>query len=204
VVPIVLLLDQRASRATADRVAAWSERLNATYGEGLARAFVRTAGDEMQAVLGGPAHLASIVADSVREGGWWIGVGVGEVERPLPATAREGRGSAFWAARDAVERAKGQRAGRPVRVLGDDGTSAERLEACLGVLAWIITRRSPRQRVVADAVLRVGLSGADVAAELGLTRQGAVKQIAAAGCREELDLRALAAALAAQDACATS
>jgi hypothetical protein len=199
-VPIVLLLDQRASRTTADRVAAWADHLNDAYGDGLARPFVRTAGDEMQAVLGEAESLAPIVADSVREGGWWIGVGVGRIEAPLPATAREGRGSAFWAAREAVERAKGQRAGRPVRVLGDDGTAAERLEACLGVLAWLITRRSPRQRVVADSVLQVGLSGTEVAAALGLTRQGAVKQMAAAGCREELELRALAASLAQEDA----
>jgi hypothetical protein len=203
-VAIVLLLDQRASRTSEDRVPAWAERLNAEYGDGLARSFVRTAGDEMQAVLGDPAALAPIVADSVRDGGWWIGVGVGDIEQPLPDTAREGRGSAFWAAREAVERAKGQRAGRPVRVLGDEGTAAHRLEASLGVLAWIITRRSPRQRVVADAALRVGPSGTAVAAELGLSRQGAVKQMAAAGCREELELRDLTAALAEQDACATS
>src|SRR4051812_8810072 len=102
---IVITLDQRASRGTKDRVSEWSDRLNEAHQDRLRLRFVRSAGDELQGVVGAPGALADIVAESVDDRGWWLGVGVGPVDR-FGETARDSQGPAFWHARKAVEAAK--------------------------------------------------------------------------------------------------
>lgn len=200
---IVVLLDQRGSRSGPDLVHDWEERLNRVVGEKLALPFTRTAGDEMQAMIGDPAALGHVTREVVASDSWWMGVGVGSAEEPLPDDTREGRGPAFWAAREAIRRVKTRRASRPVAVsTGEQDAgpgfveTAARLDACLGALAFIVARRTAKQQLVADAYYESGRSLEAVIDRLGLSPQGARQRLVAAGGQEEHDLIRLTASLA--------
>ena len=113
----VLTIDQRGSShdAATDQVPA---TLVALADVEMLRPFERTAGDEFQGVLDDPAALAAVVERLLREDGWNIGIGIGEVEEPLPESTRAGRGPAYLHAREAVTAAKS--APWRLRVAGDD------------------------------------------------------------------------------------
>src|SRR5438874_1381363 len=66
----------------------------------------RTAGDEFQLVFPGPAGALDAALRLRREGPWSVGIGVGSVRTPLPATTGAARGDAFLTARTAVDAAK--------------------------------------------------------------------------------------------------
>ena len=57
-------------------------------------------------MLDDPAALAPVAERLLREDAWNIGIGIGEVEEPLPESTRAGRGPAYLHARDAVTAAK--------------------------------------------------------------------------------------------------
>ena len=101
----VFTVDQRGSskEAATDRVPA---TLAALADVGMLRPFERTAGDEFQGVLDDPSALATLAERLLREDTWNIGIGIGEVEEPLPESTRAGRGTAYQRARDAVTGAK--------------------------------------------------------------------------------------------------
>src|SRR5699024_320643 len=80
-------------------------------------------GDEVQGVLADPVAVAEAVRRVAVDSDWHIGIGIGEVERPLPETTVEARGEAFYAARQAVEAAKSAPAHRVVRT-GTERSSA--------------------------------------------------------------------------------
>ncbi|HYM54475.1 MAG TPA: SatD family protein [Solirubrobacteraceae bacterium] len=193
----VMLLDQRLSRARRDRVDAWAKRLNDRYASELALAFVRTAGDEMQALTDSPTALVEIVMEAVEDGGWWVGVGLGGVERPLGATVRESRGPAFWLAREALDKAKNQRATRAFVVRGESAEATRDLTACLHALGFIVLRRTRRQRGAA-VLFRDGTSIAEIADQWSVTQQAVRQLLQAAGAEEEHELRELATGLAAR------
>lgn len=185
---IVMLLDQQESRHRDDLVDQWRERLNRRHE--LLLPFTRTTGDEMQAVLATDT-LGSVLREALQSGEWWIGIGIGEIERPLPEDTREGRGPAFWNARQAIEKAKGRRRSRPVAIVAEDETGA-RLEQCVSGLAYVINRRTPAQRAAAREYAEAEGSVQRVAERLGMSVQGARKNVLAAGCEEEADLASLA------------
>jgi hypothetical protein len=98
-----MTIDQRGSTADVDRVPA----LLAELAELCPRTrFERTVGDELQGVPEHPEDVVAIALHALRSGRWYVGIGVGPVDLPLPASPREGSGPAFVAARLAVERAK--------------------------------------------------------------------------------------------------
>src|SRR5690625_1944401 len=102
----VMTIDQQGSRISADAVPgvlAALEPVAAVVG------FARTIGDEVQGVLADPVAVAEAVRRVAVDSDWHIGIGIGEVERPLPETTVEARGEAFYAARQAVEAAKSAR-----------------------------------------------------------------------------------------------
>lgn len=185
---IVILLDQRGSRSRKDLVTKWSERLNERFATRLILPFTRTSGDEMQAVPDAGC-LGAIARETLTGGEWWIGIGIGTTETPLPADTREGRGPAFWNARKAIEEAKAGRRSRPVAVAGGDEIGL-RLTQCLDSLAFIINRRTEAQQVAAESFFRTG-SIQGVAADLKMSVQGARKNVLAAGCEEEKALESL-------------
>ncbi|QUL80066.1 hypothetical protein [Brevibacterium sp. SMBL_HHYL_HB1] len=116
----VMTIDQQGSRISADAVPgvlAALEPVAAVVG------FARTIGDEVQGVLADPVAVAEAVRRVAVDSDWHIGIGIGEVERPLPETTVEARGEAFYAARQAVEAAKSAPAHLVVRT-GTERSSA--------------------------------------------------------------------------------
>jgi hypothetical protein len=178
----VLTIDQRGSSddAATDRVPA---TLRALADVELLRPFERTAGDEFQGVVDDPAALTTVVERLLREGSWSIGIGIGEVEEPLPDSTRAGRGPAYLHARDAVTAAKS--APWRLRVVGDEpGDGAVRaLETTLWLWAAVLNRRTSRGWEVADLV-DAGASYDQAAKRLGVTQSAVSQRAQAAGIVE--------------------
>jgi hypothetical protein len=196
----VLTVDQIGSRTSRDLVREIDAELRGRFADELVLGPDRTAGDEFEVVVKGAAAALRMALHLNRLRTWSVGVGVGPVDLPLPATAREATGNAFVLARDAVDRAKR----RPHRLALAAGASAgplggEHVEAVLELLLAIRDRRSAEGWEVADLLEREG-SQVAVAARLGVTPQAVSLRARVAGLREELDaLPAVTALLAALD-----
>ncbi|GAA1736418.1 hypothetical protein GCM10009809_34540 [Isoptericola hypogeus] len=207
---IVVTADQRGStRGGADRVPEVLELLagRARGRPGVALPFERTVGDEVQGVLAGDddgARLAvDLVLDLVRDGGWSVGIGLGPVGEPLPATTRAASGPAFVRARDAVERAKRRGRGSvPLAVVGSGSepraTVAADAQALLQLLGAVVARRSDAGWEAVDTL--VAHEGARApqratAAALGVSEQAVSQRLRAAQWAEEAAVRPLAARL---------
>jgi hypothetical protein len=178
-VPIVLTVDQRGSRRGADRV---DDILDALKPIPSTRPFERTAGDEIQAVFDDAEPASQAILQLLRDGHWSVGVGVGPVHLPLPASTRAGRGPAFELARVAVDAAK--RSAQHVAVRAADTERGHDLDALLGLLA-VVTRGRTRQAWEAIDLVESGLSQAEVAAKLSISPQAVSQRLAAAHWREE-------------------
>jgi hypothetical protein len=190
---IVLTVDQRSSRTRGDQIEDLLAQLNAgPEGARLVRAFERTAGDEVQALLDQPHDAVGLTLRLVRAGLWYVGVGLGAVREPLPPSVRAASGPAFVNARTAVERAKSSPA--RVAVTGPEPESAENAEALLALLGAVVERRSPYGWEVADLV-SAGLAQKAVAARLGITPQAVSQRLRASLWNEERRVRPLAARL---------
>src|SRR5665647_2224571 len=95
----VLTVDQHASRRVGDRVEALLADLAPLSGrDGVVRAFERTVGDEVQAVLRDAGLVVDVALQLLRTGGWSVGIGAGPVDEPLPAPHRCRRSSHLCAA----------------------------------------------------------------------------------------------------------
>jgi hypothetical protein len=193
--PFVLTVDQRGSRRGPDRVPEALRRLNESVTTVLP--FERTAGDELQGVLAEPDDVVDAVLHLVRDGGWSIGVGAGAVQTPLPTSTRAGAGPAFLCARRAVEAAKT----RPTRlaVRGAVPADAGDAQAVLSALAVLMERRSP-QAWEAIGLVSGGVTQAQAAASLGISRQAVGQRLAAGLWELERELRPTAARLLARAA----
>lgn len=189
---VVFTLDQRQSRRGTDRVPALAGRLAALP---TLRAFERTAGDEVQGVVDDPTTAAACLDLVLRDTGWNVGVGLGEVETPLPPEARAGRGAAYLHAREAVEAAK--RNAHRISVVGADPYRAEQLETVLWLWDDVLSRRTGRGWEVADLVAG-GLTHADAAAKLGISQSAVSQRVRAAGLAESDRAFRLAAQLVAE------
>jgi hypothetical protein len=160
----------------------------------------RTAGDEFQLVFDAAGGALEAALRLRRTGAWSVGIGAGEVETPLPETTGAGRGSAFLAARVAVDAAK--RAQHHLAVAAPDEAAAAGVSALIGLLLEVRARRSPEGWEVAD-LLDSGLSQVAIADRLGVTPQAISLRARAAGLRLERDaLPALVHALADLDVAA--
>jgi hypothetical protein len=154
----------------------------------------RTAGDEFQGVLDDPAALPRVVELLLREDAWNIGIGIGDVDTPLPDHARAGRGPAYLQARSAVTSAKNS----PwhLRVAGDD-PGARALETTLWLWAAVLGRRTRGGWEVADLVDE-GLSYEEAGRRLGISQSAVSQRAQAAGIVEGRRARELATQLTAQ------
>ncbi|WP_436326170.1 hypothetical protein [Brevibacterium sp. FAM 27836] len=123
----VLTIDQQDSRTSADAV---PEVLAVLAPIATVVPFARTIGDEVQGAL----EDANAVAEAVRRlavrTGWHIGIGIGEVDEPLPEATAAGRGPAFYVAREAVEAAKSAPAHLVVRSGEDPGERSATADHC--------------------------------------------------------------------------
>lgn len=189
--PVVLTVDQRASRSGADAVPELLALLARTPGlsEGILRPFQRTVGDEVQAVLDEPRAVVTVIGTVLRTGAWSVGVGVGTVDEPLPADTRAGRGQAYLDAREAVTRAK--TTPHRLSVVGPDDYRAEQLETVLWLWAGLLERRTPGGWEVHDA-LGEGLSHAEAGRRLGVSQSAVTQRAQTAGLVDEARARRLA------------
>jgi len=178
----VLTIVQRGSRRRGDRVPELLAALAGAPGVDPVLAAERTVGDEVQLVVADGDSVVNAVEAVSRLGGWTVGVGVGPVDAPMPTSTREGRGRAFTAARDAVERAKRS----PARLAVSGGTdpyAARRAESALWLLLAMQDRRTERGWEVVDTVRARG-SQAAAAGALGVSAQAVSQVLRAAGWSE--------------------
>ncbi|GAA1639971.1 hypothetical protein GCM10009744_32030 [Kribbella alba] len=189
----VLTVDQRASRSTPDVVPDLLTSLNRRPRRtGLLRRFERTAGDEVQGVLSEARATIDVIVELLRADRWYIGLGFGEVDEPLPRSTRAGSGPAFVNAREAVNRAKSSP--HHVTVIGSNAHAAEQVETVLWLMASVLRRRSERGWAVAD-LLAEGLTRREIGVKLGISQSAVTQRAQAAGFTEEQRGRVLAAEL---------
>ncbi|WP_051084728.1 transposase [Kribbella catacumbae] len=159
---------------------------------GLLRKFERTAGDEVQGVLSEARATVDVIVQLLRADTWYVGLGVGEVDQPLPRSTRAGSGAAFVLAREAVNRAKASP--HHVNVVGTNEHAAEQAESVLWLMASVLRRRSDRGWAVAD-LLAEGLTRREIGVKLGISQSAVTQRAQAAGFAEEQRGRVLAAEL---------
>lgn len=190
----VLTIDQRNSQGSGDRV---PELLAALSDLPMLLPFERSVGDEVQGVSDSPDTVTDAVLRVLRAGRWYIGVGVGSVQEPLPRSPREAGGPAFVAARRAVDRAK-KTGDRPaVAVEGSPG--AAEAEAVLVLLGRLIAERTESEWRILQHV-QPGKWGTQTKAArmLGISSQAVSKAVRRSGWQEEWAARPAAAVLLAR------
>ncbi|WP_104172520.1 MarR family transcriptional regulator [Arthrobacter sp. Y81] len=209
----VLTIDQRGSTGDRDRVPGLLAELHRISTAGR---FERSVGDEVQGVVEQPAEVVEIALHSLRSGQWYVGIGVGAVDLPLPASPREGSGPAFVAARLAVEKAKSAASHVPLSVVsgglrrgGASLPAAERgiqacanAEAVLRLIGRLVQDRTDAQWKVVDTLRALQQDSAArhgtqklAAAKLGITEQSVSRAVLRSGWQEEWAARPAAGML---------
>jgi len=186
----VITADQVDSRHSADLVTPAVAHLDDAFGAGLALPVDRNAGDELQALVVDSATAVAMVLELTRTGAWSVGLGAGDVERPLASSTRETRGPAFIAARAAVESAKKS----PLRFAYRDATPSKQVdatdfEALMLLLLSVRDRRTEQGWQVYD-LLAHGRTQREAADILGITPQAVSDRMSAAQVRIDLEAHA--------------
>lgn len=184
----VLTVDQQGSRGSRDRVPDLLSSLNSGFGDALLLAFERTAGDEVQGLMADADRVVDLIVELVRDGHWWIGIGIGSTADPMPESVREGRGEAYVHARAAVDRAKS--APYPVCVKGTDFQVAEYAETSCWLLAGVLIRRTEAGWQAVDMMRRHHHQKA-AAQQLAISPQAMSRRLHVAGYAEEQRAREL-------------
>lgn len=180
---LAITIDQRRSRTSVDAVPALLEDLD-TYS--LVRAFERTAGDEVQGLTDDASTAVDLVVDVASRRDWWVGVGVGPVDEPIPRSVRASRGPALVSARHAVERAHRQTVG-----IALEGPDARHAETALLALVSIVADRTPEGREAVDAMAGV-TTQKEAATTLGISAQAMSRRLRVARWEDERRMRDLA------------
>jgi len=187
----VVTADQRDSRSDRDRAGELMHALNADFGRDFMLPPDQTAGDEIQVMISDAATALDAILLVHRTNHWSIGLGIGSVRTPLPASTRQATGGAFIAARDAVTRAKrtdtrfALAATTAVDSPADaDDLEARDLEALFGMLLLLRQRRSAEGWQAIDLV-QTGLSQAEAALRLGISTAAISQRLKAAAWRAE-------------------
>ncbi|MBG0739256.1 MarR family transcriptional regulator [Paeniglutamicibacter antarcticus] len=206
----VLTMDQRASRQGRDLVPDFLATLRQVS---TVLPFERSVGDEVQGVVMDAGTAVEVAMCALRSGHWYVGVGLGSVDLPLPASSREGSGSAFVAARSAVEAAKktGERVALAVRWSSPAASPGKLKPGCglpeptqlvaaaqavLVLIGRLVRARTDAEWRVLD-LLTPGERGgqAAVAQRLGISPQAVSKAVLRSGWQEEQKGRMAAATL---------
>ncbi|HRW20201.1 MAG TPA: SatD family protein [Dermatophilaceae bacterium] len=176
----VVTADQIRSRRGPDRVPQALHALHHVPTPPVA-GFERTVGDEVQGVLDKPEAVLEALMALLRDGPWRVGVGVGTVEQPLPASPRAGRGPAFIAARTAVEAAHSPATGGlAVRTEAAEAARQSALaESALLLWADLVRQRSAQGWAVCD-LLDDGLTQREIAERLGISPSAVSQRVRAA------------------------
>lgn len=176
---LVVTADQKGSRSGRDRVPQVLQSLEnlETY-----RPFQRTAGDEIQGVFQDAKGALEAARILFQDGGWYVGIGGGEVELPLPANSRDGRGQAFVMARHAVEAAK--RSFPAIEVRADRGQ--DDANALLGLLGALWEKRTDRGWQAVRQMENTSDTQMQVATQMGISEQALSQRLKAALWQVEL------------------
>ncbi len=164
-----MTIDQRGSTGGRDLVPDLLARIAALELSGTEQpVFERSVGDEVQGVVPDASAVVEIALQALRFGHWYVGIGVGTVSLAPGASPREGTGTAFVAARKAVELAKAARPQVPLSVVpgilaktGDKVPAGEGSQACanaeavLRLLGRLVQDRTEAQWRVVDALRRL-------------------------------------------------
>ncbi len=158
--------------------------------------FDRSVEDEVQGILDRPHQVVDAALIALRSGAWYVGIGVGPVNEPLPDRIRDASGHGLVYARRAVDRLRAGKDRIPVAVEGPLADLAAESEAVLRLLGHIVHDRSAAEWRVLD-LLTPGVRGQQkaVAKELGITTQAVSKAVARAQWHEEHAARPAAARL---------
>ena len=183
---IVITADQVASRTRADLAGAERDRLQREHGERLRLPVARNAGDEIQLLTSDARTAVDAVLELTRDGEWSVGIGCGSVREPLPDDIREASGDAFFAARDAVERAKKSTPRLAIEAPGAAPEDDAHLEALFKLALVLRERRSGQGWEVYDRIVGGALQS-DIADELGVSAPAISSRMKSANIRAELD-----------------
>jgi hypothetical protein len=158
--------------------------------------FDRSVEDEVQGILDSPDQAVEAALIALRSGSWFVGIGVGPVNEPLPNQIKDASGHGLVYARRAVDRLRNCKDRSRVAVEGPDAELAAESEATLRLLGHIVHGRSAAEWRVLD-LLTPGVRGQQkaVAEELGITTQAVSKAVARAQWNEEHAARPAAARL---------
>ncbi|MBG6215019.1 MAG: DNA-binding protein [Cryobacterium sp.] len=179
----VITADQIDSRNDHDRAREMIAQLVAQSPNAFSLPPDQTAGDEIQLLVSAADRTLDAILALHRSGHWSVGLGVGTVRTPLPASTRQATGGAFIAARDAVLRAKRTEAHFALEVSQTDA-AAPGIEALLTMLLLLRQRRTPHGWQAGD-LFESGLAQTDIAASLGITTGAVSQRLKAAQYRVE-------------------
>ncbi|WP_394942094.1 MarR family transcriptional regulator [Psychromicrobium sp. YIM B11713] len=190
----VMTIDQRGSRRSEDLIPGLVKELE---GVSTLLPFERSVGDELQGVLPSAQDVVEVSMRALRAGQWYIGIGVGAVQTPVFQHSRDAKGSAFIAAREAVEQAKKSGNRVPLAVCGAiPSKQIAAAEAVLRLLGGLVSGRSAAEWRILDR-LTPGVRGnqAEVAAALQVSPQAVSNAVRRSGWLEEWAGRDAAALL---------
>lgn len=145
----------------------------------LIRPFEATPGGGLQGVSDHPRLVVALALDLVRRGNWRVGIGIGAVDRPMPTSTRDARGPAFEHARRALDAADGSAAAVLLGVTGPDPATTESARTALVLTALVVARRSAQGHAAVGLMDR-GLSQAQAADVLGISKQAVSQRLTAA------------------------
>lgn len=190
-----MTLDQRGSRSGTDLVPQTLELLERILVGDMTpvAAFERTAGDEIQGVVADPKAVYAVVRMLLRDAAWYIGIGHGSIDQPIPVRAAEGGGSAYWVARDAVNLAKTKRASTPIAFVSHThGELASDLNGLLQLLGFVLVERSAAAWQAIDLITTSygtpnGVTQKLAAQTLGITPAAMSARLSNAGLNQELE-----------------
>ncbi|MBT8160804.1 MULTISPECIES: hypothetical protein [Arthrobacter] len=158
--------------------------------------FDRSVEDEVQGIVDAPHQAVETALIALRTGRWYVGIGVGPVNEPLPSQIKDASGHGLVYARRAVDRLRSGKERVPVAVEGPIAALAAESEAVLRLLGHIVQHRSVAEWRVLD-LLTPGVRGQQktVAQELGISTQAVSKALSRAQWAEEHAARPAAARL---------
>ena len=171
----MLTADQIESRDRADLVDNALHRLSSVA---TVLPFTRTVGDEFQGLMDDPVSVVDAMVILMRGEQWHLGLGIGQVEQPLPNDTRRARGPAFVCARAAVNAAKSEPSHLCVAARESDHEAYD-VEAVWRLVAAVFRRRSEQGWEAVDLV-RAGSTQGEVAERLGISRQAVGQRLQAA------------------------
>ena len=200
----VITADQIDSRHDRDRATEMIAGLVGRHAAAFALPPDQTSGDEIQLLVPVAADAFSVLLDLHRTGFWSVGVGIGRIRTPLPATTRQATGDAFIAARAAVTRAKRSEArfaletpavttadattppGSTAPAGGDspDTSTTAEVEALVSMLLLLRQRRTAEGWEAVDLLER-GLAQTAIARELGISTAAVSQRVKSAQWKVE-------------------